>query len=199
MDQIELCVTELLGRLHDCEVERCGLQSRLTDSDQELKRLREACHQINVLQTTVKRLENSDNVIPKEAYDRLIAELQRKQQYAKDQEGRVKELTQRTEHMRQDLLRKEATLAQAIKDLADMKMEIQRQGESGQQLSRRISKLKEDKWSLKNQLQSCQVSCQAATREKDVILEYLLSVDKALQTVLKVEYVSYVIDLMLLF
>jgi chromosome segregation ATPase len=164
MDQIELCVTELLGRLHDCEVERCGLQSRLTDSDQELKRLREACHQINVLQTTVKRLENSDNVIPKEAYDRLIAELQRKQQYAKDQEGRVKELTQRTEHMRQDLLRKEATLAQAIKDLADMKMEIQRQGESGQQLSRRISKLKEDKWSLKNQLQSCQVSCQAATR-----------------------------------
>ena len=58
MDQIEQCVTELVGRLRDCEVERCGLQSQLTASGQEVRRLREACQQINVLQTTVKRLED---------------------------------------------------------------------------------------------------------------------------------------------
>ena len=141
--------------------------------------------------------------------------------------------------MHQDLLEKEATLAQAIKvipvlmpdewllavalqitainllqDLADLKMEVQRQGESAQQMNRRISRLKEDKWSLKNELQVCQVSLQAASRywhhlphsavvicfcilgggnrEKDLILEYLLSVDKVLQTVLSVEYCTSV-------
>lgn len=57
MDVIEQWVTELVARLRDCEVERCKLQSRLAVSEDEVRRLSEACQQINILQTTMNRLE----------------------------------------------------------------------------------------------------------------------------------------------
>ncbi len=57
MDVVEEHVTELLGRLRDCEVERSKLRLQLSSSEDELGRLSEACQQINILQTTMKRLE----------------------------------------------------------------------------------------------------------------------------------------------
>ncbi|XP_062506024.1 coiled-coil domain-containing protein 171-like isoform X2 [Corticium candelabrum] len=183
MDVVEEHVTELLGRLRDCEVERSKLRLQLSSSEDELGRLSEACQQINILQTTMKRLEqDAEETVPKRLYDRLIVDSQANRQYIKEQEIKIGELTRKLDRKENDSMETEATLAQAVKSLTDMKMEVQRRGESVQRLRNQLSSVEDDKQSLQSDLQLCQLSLKAAIREKDLILEYLLAVDEALQT-----------------
>ncbi|KAJ7371526.1 hypothetical protein OS493_024866 [Desmophyllum pertusum] len=187
-------------RLHSAEVDRRSLRLELSKSKQESSELKSAQSSTESQHRKTKdeargldeRLqeikEEMLSMVPVARFENVCEELnnalkreQQAQALLNEQTAQMQEMGERLELHANQGEEKDVTLAEAVKGLTEAKMELRRKEHAVRQVSKQMSYMENEKNALVERLNDAEKTMTAAAREKEALMGYLKSVDRALE------------------
>ncbi|XP_046839327.1 coiled-coil domain-containing protein 171-like isoform X2 [Xenia sp. Carnegie-2017] len=185
-------VLSLTQRLHKLEVERRDLRMKTSDIKSENEALRTSVekrqHENEKALGDVEDLRHKlTSAVPRGEFDKLYAELtnalereKRAQDILNEQSEQLKIMEQKLNTVHNNSEETAITLAQAVKNLSEARMEIKRKEQSVRMITKDSRLAESEKRLLQEKLNDAEKATNAAAREKETALRYLKNVQKRL-------------------
>lgn len=187
-------------RLHAAEVDRRSLRLEISKNKQEAaefisaqasaeSQYRQTKDAARGLEERIQGMkEEMLSMVPISRFENVCDELdnalkreQQAQALLHEQTAQMQEMGERLELHANQGEEKDVTLAEAVKGLSEAKMELRRKEHAIRQVSKQMSYMESEKNSLVDRLGDAEKTLTAAAREKEALMGYLKSVERALE------------------
>lgn len=187
-------------RLHAAEVDRRSLRLEVSKNKQEAAEIisaqasaesqyRQTKDAARGLEERIQGMkEEMLSMVPISRFENVCDELdnalkreQQAQALLHEQTAQMQEMGERLELHANQGEEKDVTLAEAVKGLSEAKMELRRKEHAIRQVSKQMSYMESEKNSLVDRLGDAEKTLTAAAREKEALMGYLKSVERALE------------------
>ncbi|XP_028411387.1 coiled-coil domain-containing protein 171-like [Dendronephthya gigantea] len=190
---LQAFVLGLTQRLHKVEVERRDLRTKVNDVETENDGLRKS---VEKRQLEEKRAhqdiedmrEKLTSTVPRTDFEKLYSELsnalereKRAQDILNEQSEQLKDMERRLHTVNKNSEQTDITLAEAVKNLSEAKMEIRRKEQNVQIVTKDTQLVESEKRLLQGKLNDAEKAMTGAAREKETVLLYLKTVQKGLE------------------